>query len=314
MEQLKQSNQVETSQALTTVAGLAAPSLLALGLRAVGAMAREFPQRSVDTVTTNVAGPQFPLYAAGRRMVAYLPFVPLAQGVRIGVAIMSYDGGVSFGVTGDYDTVPDLEVFCRSIEAGDPATSTAVPARSLTCERADPSNDLASVIRDERPWPTAASPPHGGGVSTITTLSPAGTVGRPLRVPAARRPSTFSRTSPAPTSTAPTPSSPRGRTSIGLLVLFAAVVLLFRGRYHRGIFDLVMGRNRWVYRVIARAASMADHYPPFRLDQGGDDPPQRPKPTFRCSQSVALTTLLDSQTDTTPRPPMARANRPSRSR
>ena len=118
MEQLKQSNQVETSQALTTVAGLAAPALLALGLRTVGAMAREFPQRSVDTVTTNVAGPQFPLYAAGRRMVAYLPFVPLAQGVRIGVAIMSYDGGVSFGVTGDYDTVPDLEVFCRSIEAG----------------------------------------------------------------------------------------------------------------------------------------------------------------------------------------------------
>ena len=51
-------------------------------------------------------------------MVAYLPFVPLAQGVRIGVAIMSYDGGVSFGITGDYDTVPDLEPFCRAIETG----------------------------------------------------------------------------------------------------------------------------------------------------------------------------------------------------
>ena len=63
-------------------------------------------------------GPQYPLYAAGRQMVAYLPFVPLAQGVRIGVAIMSYNGGVSFGATGDYDTVPDLHRFCRSIETG----------------------------------------------------------------------------------------------------------------------------------------------------------------------------------------------------
>jgi len=59
---------------------------------------------------------------------------------------------------------------------------------------------------------------------------------------------------------------------IGVLVLFAAVVLLFRGQYPRGIFDLVMGLNRWIYRVIAYAALMTDHYPPFRLDQGDDDP------------------------------------------
>ena len=118
MEQLKQSDQAETTEQLTALAGLAAPSLLALGIRAVGAMAREFPQQAIHTVTTNVVGPQQPLYAAGRQMVAYLPFVPLGQGVRIGVAIMSYNGGVSFGVTGDYDTVPDLEDFCRSIETG----------------------------------------------------------------------------------------------------------------------------------------------------------------------------------------------------
>ncbi|MEX0763528.1 MAG: DUF4389 domain-containing protein [Dehalococcoidia bacterium] len=59
---------------------------------------------------------------------------------------------------------------------------------------------------------------------------------------------------------------------IGLLVLIAAVVLLFTGRYPADIFDLVMGLNRWVYRVIAYAGLTRDEYPPFRLDNGSPDP------------------------------------------
>ena len=56
------------------------------------------------------------------------------------------------------------------------------------------------------------------------------------------------------------------------LVLFAGIALVFVGQYPRGLFDFVLGLDRWVARVVAYAGLMTDTYPPFRLDQGGDDP------------------------------------------
>jgi diacylglycerol O-acyltransferase len=112
MEQLKNSGEAVAGDVLVGLSGFAPAMLLALGLRA----ATRMPQHSVNTVTTNVPGPQRPLYAAGRRMLECFPYVPLGGHIRIGVAIFSYDGGLTFGVTGDYDEAPDIDVLCRGIE------------------------------------------------------------------------------------------------------------------------------------------------------------------------------------------------------
>ncbi len=114
MAGLKESKQAVAGEALTALSGFGPPMLLALGTR----IATRVPQRNINTVTTNVPGPQMPLYAAGRRMLKAYPYVPLAGSVRVGVAIFSYDGQVNFGVTGDYDTAPDIDVLCHGIEDG----------------------------------------------------------------------------------------------------------------------------------------------------------------------------------------------------
>ncbi|MHA7293593.1 DUF4389 domain-containing protein [Arthrobacter sp. HLT1-21] len=64
-----------------------------------------------------------------------------------------------------------------------------------------------------------------------------------------------------------------GMSLLGLLVFITAVILLFTGVYRLGLFNLIMGINRWVYRTITYVALMRDDYPPFRLDQGALDPP-----------------------------------------
>jgi WS/DGAT/MGAT family acyltransferase len=114
MDKLKQSNEAVAGEVLTSLAGFAPPLLLALAER----LATRVPQRNINTVTTNVPGPQHPLYVGGKRMLEAFPYVPLGGHVRVGVAIFSYDGGLTFGVTGDFDCAPDVDVLCCGIESG----------------------------------------------------------------------------------------------------------------------------------------------------------------------------------------------------
>jgi diacylglycerol O-acyltransferase len=110
---LKRSGEAEFGELVTAAAGLVPPPLLALGL--TGAF--RIPHRHLVTVTTNVPGPQVPLYACGRRLREYYPYVPIADRVRIGVAITSYDGTLGFGVTADADSTPDVQVLLDGIDA-----------------------------------------------------------------------------------------------------------------------------------------------------------------------------------------------------
>jgi diacylglycerol O-acyltransferase len=114
LDGLKKSKQAVAGEVLTSLGGFAPPLLLALGARA----SLRVPQRNVNTVTTNVPGPQFQLYLTGRRMLESYPYVPLAGSFRIVVAIFSYAGTLTFGVTGDGDTAADIGVLCSGIETG----------------------------------------------------------------------------------------------------------------------------------------------------------------------------------------------------
>jgi diacylglycerol O-acyltransferase len=114
MDGIKQSKQAVAGDVLTSLSGFAPPGLLALGSRLVTLS----PRLNMHTATTNVPGPQEPVQTLGRRMLVSYPFVPVVGSIRIVVAIFSYDGGLYFGVTGDYDGAPDIDVLTAGIERG----------------------------------------------------------------------------------------------------------------------------------------------------------------------------------------------------
>jgi diacylglycerol O-acyltransferase / wax synthase len=114
MTHLKETHEAVAGEVLTSLTGFAPEVLLAAG----GWLGTRAPQHNVNTVTTNVPGPQYTLYVLGRRMLEAFPYVPLGGHVRCGVAIYSYDGGLGFGVTGDFDAAPDVGVLAAGIERG----------------------------------------------------------------------------------------------------------------------------------------------------------------------------------------------------
>jgi diacylglycerol O-acyltransferase len=114
LSDLKASKEERAGEALIGIGRYIPFPVMSRGVRFVLSL----PQREIVTVTTNVPGPQVPLYGAGRKLLEIIPYVPIAGTVRIGVSIFTYNGQVTFGVTGDFAANPDLDVLARGIEDG----------------------------------------------------------------------------------------------------------------------------------------------------------------------------------------------------
>ena len=108
---LKSSAQAIGAERLTQMAGFAAPTILDQAARL------QARQRLFNVTVTNVPGPQFPLYLLGHKLDAFYPMVPLVLNTALGIAIMSYDGRLFFGLLGDYDAMADLDDLAADLDA-----------------------------------------------------------------------------------------------------------------------------------------------------------------------------------------------------
>ncbi len=124
MDGIKESGQAVGAQVLTELSGFAPPTIMAQAARL------QAHQRLFNLVVTNVPGPQVPLYMLGRELQAMLPMVPLAENQALGIAIMSYNGQLNFGLNADYDAMPDLEALADELRASIDELAAAAGADS----------------------------------------------------------------------------------------------------------------------------------------------------------------------------------------
>ena len=129
LKDLKGGGQAVGAQVLTELSGFAPPTIMGQASRL---MSR---QRFFNLVVTNVPGPQFPLYLMGREMIETFPMVPLAKNQALGIALLSYNGHINFGLVGDYDLLWDIDELAQDVgeslaELADAAgVELGVPAR-----------------------------------------------------------------------------------------------------------------------------------------------------------------------------------------
>src|SRR5262249_17756555 len=126
-----------------------------------------------------VPGPQRAVHALGRKLLVSYPYVPIVGTIRFVVAIFSYDGGLYFGVTGDRDHAPDIEVLTAGIESGladlvqrarTPAAATPTPGAPVESRCARRMTFLIYAL-ESRGLPSAAEPPAKEEPMSVTTTS-----------------------------------------------------------------------------------------------------------------------------------------------
>ncbi len=114
LAELKEAREAIVGEKLVALGRYTPYPLASLAVR----LAYQLPQREIVTVTTNVAGPREPLYGLGRRLLEIIPYVPIATTLRTGICIFSYCDSVTFGITGDYASTPDIQALATGIEEG----------------------------------------------------------------------------------------------------------------------------------------------------------------------------------------------------
>jgi diacylglycerol O-acyltransferase len=165
MDGLKESKQALGAEAIARVNNLAPPTILAQASRL------QFSTRLFNLLVTNIPGPQFPLYLLGRQLQDLFPVAFLPQNHALAVAIMSYNGGIDFGLLADYDAMPDLDLVATGLveslaelvaaargkpvkrgrrSAGSASRSEAVPASIVPAQGSRPKRGPAADMRAKR--------------------------------------------------------------------------------------------------------------------------------------------------------------------
>jgi hypothetical protein len=172
MDGLKESKQAVGAATLAAVNDLAPPTVLAQASRL------NFSTRLFNLIVTNIPGPQFPLYVLGRQLRDLFPIAFLPKGHALAVAIMSYNGGIEYGLLGDYDALDDIDVVAQGLDKALEELMQAGRARA---------SDSASATEPTRSKSTGA---NGRAVPILPSSGP-----RPKSGPAADMRAKRSRTS-----------------------------------------------------------------------------------------------------------------------
>ena len=144
MKDVKQSGQAVGAEILTSLSGFAPPTIMAQAARL------QARQRLFNLVVTNVPGPQFPLYLLGRELESIYPMVPLAENTALGIAILSYNGQLNFGLVADYDALADVEMLADGLRASIEELAAAAgvpPPTAAPAGGAVPATDAARAAR-----------------------------------------------------------------------------------------------------------------------------------------------------------------------
>ena len=168
MDGLKESKQAVGASTLAAVNNLAPPTVLAQASRL------NFSTRLFNLIVTNVPGPQLPLYVLGRELQDLFPVAFLPEDHALAIAIMSYNGALDYGLLGDYDALPDIELITQGLED--------TLAQLLTAARAGKSTPQAKRPRARRGETNGDKARNGGGnVESIMSTA----ASRPKRGPGA---------------------------------------------------------------------------------------------------------------------------------